>query len=238
MLVTKEHFRSFLERRGALLLLCSIIAVTIASPVADSHPRAGAVLTFMVLLAIGLGASFRRNKRKVVYIVAPLSFLWLVARLLEEVGNGHHFYNHLAHVIGLFLSCTLLWAMSHRLRETSDVTGSVLAEAFVSYLIIAIAFSQLYWVLNELVPSPFNVPIPPTQGATFLYFSMMTLSCAGYGEIVPVNVYLRILAALESMTGIFYVAIVVARLVSSYPRRRRGAYSRRTDPGGVTPPVV
>ena len=55
---------------------------------------------------------------------------------------------------------------------------------------------------------------------------MITLSSVGYGGIVPVNPYVRFVAALESMTGIFYVAVVVARFVSSY-RPRKG--SERID---------
>ena len=133
------------------------------------------------------------------------------AWLVEEFGSGSRPYYHLAHVFGL-LSCTLLWAISHRLRNTSEVTSSVIAEAFISYLIIATAFSQLYWILNELLPTPFNPSIPPGQSASLQYFSMITLSGVGYGEILPVNPYVRIVAALESMTGVFYVAVVVARL--------------------------
>ncbi len=219
MFPLNEHHRQFLERRASIILLWLLIAVTIASPASDSHPRSGAILALVVLIAIGVGASLRGNRRVVVLVAMPLSVLWLAARLLEEFGTGRHPYNHLAHVFGLLLSCTLLWAISHRLRNTSELTGSVLAEAFISYLLIATAFSQIYWIVNELVPNPFNLPIPSTQGATFLYFSMITLSGVGYGDILPVNPYIRIVAALESMTGIFYVAVVVARLVSSYPRR-------------------
>ena len=54
------------------------------------------------------------------------------------------------------------------------------------------------------------------KSGTLLYFSMITLSSVGYGGIVPVNPYVRLTAALESMIGIFYIAVVVARLVSSY----------------------
>jgi hypothetical protein len=92
----------------------------------------------------------------------------------------------------------------------------VIAEAFISYLIIAISFSQLYWILNGLVVNSFNQRVTAAQSAEFLYFSMITLTSMGYGGIVPVNPFVRIVAALESMTGIFYVAIVVARLVSAY----------------------
>ncbi len=86
----------------------------------------------------------------------------------------------------------------------------MIAEAFISYLVIAIAFSQLYWILNELVVDSFNQKVTATHTAEFLYFSMITLTSIGYGGIVPVNPYVRLVAALESMTGIFIVAIVVA----------------------------
>lgn len=45
---------------------------------------------------------------------------------------------------------------------------------------------------------------------------MITLSSVGCGGILPINPYLRMVAALESVVGIFYVAVVVARIVSSY----------------------
>jgi voltage-gated potassium channel len=45
---------------------------------------------------------------------------------------------------------------------------------------------------------------------------MITLSSVGYGGILPLNPYVRLIAALESLIGIFYIAVVVARLVSSY----------------------
>ena len=45
---------------------------------------------------------------------------------------------------------------------------------------------------------------------------MITLSSVGYGGILPINPYVRMVAALESVAGIFYVAVVVARIVSSH----------------------
>jgi hypothetical protein len=98
----------------------------------------------------------------------------------------------------------------------------VISEAFICYLVIAIAFSQLYWALSRLITNPFNQIIPESQSGTFLYFSMITLSGVGYGGIIPTNPYVRLIAALENMIGIFYVAVVVARLVSSYRARGQG----------------
>jgi Na+/H+-dicarboxylate symporter len=82
--------------------------------------------------------------------------------------------------------------------------------------VIATAYSQVYWILNRFVDRAFNQAIPTTQNGTLLYFSMVTLTSVGYGGIVPIDPYVRMIAALESMSGIFFVAVVVARLVSSY----------------------
>jgi hypothetical protein len=51
-----------------------------------------------------------------------------------------------------------------------------------------------------------------------LYFSLVTLSTIGYGDVVPLHGEVRMLAALEGVTGVFYVAITVAILVSGYRR--------------------
>ena len=60
------------------------------------------------------------------------------------------------------------------------------------------------------------MPQGPTGQSELLYFSLVTLSTIGYGDIVPLSGEVRMLAALEGVTGVLYVAITVALLVSSY----------------------
>jgi voltage-gated potassium channel Kch len=56
------------------------------------------------------------------------------------------------------------------------------------------------------------------NGFNGIYFSFITLSTVGYGDITPVSRAARWLAALEAMTGLLYVAVLIARLVSLYSR--------------------
>jgi voltage-gated potassium channel len=51
-----------------------------------------------------------------------------------------------------------------------------------------------------------------------LYFSLVTLTTLGYGDLLPVTPFARIVAALEAVTGVLYIAITVARLVAAYQR--------------------
>ena len=58
------------------------------------------------------------------------------------------------------------------------------------------------------------------QDSTFFYFSIVSLSTLGYGDILPISNFARNMAMLETILGQFYLAFVVARLVSLFSRGR------------------
>ena len=200
LLDVRAEIRGLLQRRSSLLLMLVLIAVTLASPVADEYPHAGAGLALTVLFSVLVGTRLSANRRIVIGAVLPLSCLWIGVRLLEGFRYRPAVCNFAAHAIGLLVSCTLLWAIFDRLK-TCEVTSGVLAEAFSTYLIIAVAFSQLFWLLNRSVADAFRPSLSWAHGTDFLYFSMVTLSGVGYGGIVPLNPFVRLVAAFETMAG-------------------------------------
>lgn len=208
-------FRFLLNHRSELLM-CAYVALILASPAADSSAHLGGVIAFLIFLVMLVGASYMANRRIVRVVGFPLAALWIVARILEAVGDNRHAYTQMAPVAGLALSCTVLWAILDRFSSIPRVTAGVISEAFICYLVLATAFSQTYCILNRFLDNPFNQVIPATQTSTFLYFSLITLSTVGYGGITPINPYIRLVAGLEGMVGIFYIAVVVARLVAGY----------------------
>src|SRR5277367_235873 len=215
----RRAFKVAVGKYRSEILMLAFVAEIVASPLADSHPRAGGLLALTLMVLIVAGASYMANRRILKHVAIPVAGAWLVARLLEAFADPRHVYAHLAPIAGFMLSCSVLWAILDRFDRVPKITRSVISEAFICYLVIAIAFSQLYWVLNRLIANPFNQVIPEEKIGTLMYFSMITLSGVGYGGIIPTNPYVRLIAALENMIGIFYVAVVVARLISSYRAR-------------------
>ena len=90
------------------------------------------------------------------------------------------------------------------------------------YLLMGIAWGLLYAVMYERHPQAFSFPGsngPPTGENIFpilVYFSLTTLSTIGFGDITPVLMQARYAAVAEGITGQFYMAILVARLVGMY----------------------
>jgi MFS family permease len=101
------------------------------------------------------------------------------------------------------------------------------------YLIVALFFAHLYGLLTELVPDAFSgTPGPKAHAAglnahavfyrgRLLYFSLVTLTTTGYGDIVPLHTVARSLAALEGVIGQLFPATLLARLVTLELQGRR-----------------
>jgi len=73
--------------------------------------------------------------------------------------------------------------------------------------------------MANLYPGSFQLGTNSTdRQSDLIYFSLVTLSTVGYGDILPLTGEARMLAALEGVTGVLYIAITVAILVSGYRR--------------------
>ena len=102
-----------------------------------------------------------------------------------------------------------------------SVNTEVLCASIAAYLMLGLMWTMAYWLVDQLTPGGAfsfntNAGTRSINGFNGFYFSFITLSTVGYGDITPVSKVARMLAAMEAMTGLLYVAILIARLVSLY----------------------
>jgi hypothetical protein len=117
------------------------------------------------------------------------------------------------------------------------VNSEVLCAAVSTYLMMGVLWSLAYTLVGRLIPGAFQFSATPDAnrplaGFESLYFSFTTLGTIGYGDIVPVANVARLLAMLESTIGMFYVTLLIARLVSLYATARpspRSQPSQKTE---------
>jgi hypothetical protein len=115
----------------------------------------------------------------------------------------------------------ITWSLLHTLVEYTTVQRNTLYGAACTYLLIGVAFATLYAVL-EVVHPPALAGNPARPGAVqllpadLMFFSFMTLTIVGYGDITPISPEARLVAVFEAVTGVFFLAFLVARLVALY----------------------
>ena len=99
--------------------------------------------------------------------------------------------------------------------------GAFLLGISSGFPLTLLIWTMAYWLVYYLTPEAFafNTATGTKQtmeGFNAFYFSLITLSTVGYGDITPVSKVARMLAAMEAMTGLLYVAVLIARLVGLY----------------------
>jgi hypothetical protein len=113
------------------------------------------------------------------------------------------------------------------------VTVDRILGAVCAYLLIGIGFAVTYSTLDLLNPASFRLPEDLAMGmaagtedsfSVFVYYSFVTLSTLGYGDITPVTDAARTVSSLEAIAGQIYLAVIVAALVGIHISSRRESH--------------
>ncbi len=210
-------------------LLIFLILVMLLSPFLNRTPLFTALLTafFLNVLLVSLsilGVNVRSRWALIgLWLLVPL-FDW--AALLTgnlHIGMGLTLASNSVRVL-LLIICVVL--ILRYVLTSLEVTLDTIFGAFVAYFLIAFAFSSLFFTCAVVEPASFSVA--GLTGAVDIdslkvqlnYFSFVTIATLGYGDIVPKLPITQMLAILEAVIGQFYMAVVIAWLVSTYARHR------------------
>lgn len=120
----------------------------------------------------------------------------------------------------VFIGFIVLRMLSFILRAPR-VDSETLCAGVATYLLLGLFWAFAYRLTERLVPDSFAYTVGSTashslQGFNSLYFSITTLAASSYGGILPVSGPARMLAMSESIAGLLYVALLIARLVALY----------------------
>ena len=206
-----------LQSRPELFLLLSLLLVILIYPVLDHEGLRRMILGLLMFVPVIL-ATFRLSQTK--GWILPSVLLMSCASLLSLASTL--FPNRA--LIGMkwvalaaFFALTVVGLFSY-LRKARTILTAHLYTAVSIYLLLGMQWFAVYSAIDVFRPGSFlfNRATIVDRQSELLYFSLVTLSTIGYGDIVPLDSEVRMLAALEGVTGVLYVAITVALLVSAY----------------------
>ena len=143
-------------------------------------------------------------------------------------------------ISGLLLIAFVVASLLRFVLRAPSVNTNVLCASISAYLMLGIMWTIAYWLVDQLTPGgafAFNTSgeRQSMQGFNAFYFSFITLSTVGYGDITPVSKVARMLAAMEAIIGLLYVAVLIARLVAIYSSRKSNEHQQSESKSTSTP---
>ena len=152
----------------------------------------------------------------------------LAIPMLVSVWSGFFMRSDALFVIGRicgisFIGFTIFHILSHIFKQ-QEVTKDTIAGATATYLLLALLWAFVYAVLDRLQPDSFAISAagsPLGEGRDiFIYYSFVTITTLGYGDITPVSYLASSMAALEAVVGQLYLVILVSWLVGMYVSKK------------------
>ena len=202
-----------------LLLLLSLLLLILLSPVLDRGDLRRLILTALTFIPVILATIQLAEKRHWLWPSLLLASLALVFGVTGTISHHHLLVTLKWGTLAAFFGLTVVGLFSY-LRKARSIQPSHLYTAVSVYLLLGMLWFALYATLDAASPGSFqhsNRAIANRE-SELLYFSLVTLTTVGYGDIVPLADEARMLAALEGVVGVLYVAITVAILVSGLKR--------------------
>ena len=218
-----------MNKNNFTYLLVALLVLLLGIPLAHDLAVASAPLIrslmFSLLLIIGIW-SLRGGGR---YFTVGMTFVVagvLLNVLAVNIDSRILFFGSFAALFG-FLLVTITFTLK-QVAFGTEITLNRLVGAVCVYLLLGTIWAVAYSLVDVVSPGSFT-GFSPQDGrgwdSEWLYFSFVTMTTLGYGDILPVSATARVLAYLQAIFGQFYLAILVAGLVSAYIAKRR----RETD---------
>lgn len=205
-------------------LLLSLIAYVTVTPFLPRSGRLGWIADYLLLLVLVASAKNISRSRRHLWIGATLGLPAVVARLthahVTELSTAGAFVVAASTIAFLCFLIALVMkdVVGGRRHIGEKVTGAI-----VAYLLLGLVWTFIYALIELLRPGSFDVSgamvawfnsqSQESPTSIFLYYSFVTLTTLGFGDISPVSDAARTFTWLEAVVGQLFIAVTIARLV-------------------------
>lgn len=205
------------EKNNLIYLAAGLVLLLFVGAVMEHFPgNAGPRIVQAATVATLLSAAWSMKgvqSRLLINMAFVLVVLLLVVAgmLLDHAGFS---YAHLFMLLCFFTWMT--WMVARQVLFTGAIDTNKIVGAICIYMLLGLIWAMLYLFIAAVIPDSFNgVSHAPwiENFATAVYFSFVTITTLGYGDISPAAPLARFLVFMEAIVGVFYMAILVASLI-------------------------
>lgn len=195
----------------------SLLAFIFVAPIILSFYDNLIVLEVMYIFIIGTSLYAIKQNKQQMYLGFAFAVIGIMFKSFNYV-EGQENLALIGYASMFFFYLIFIKAILADLLTLEKTTTDSLCAAVVGYLMVGAAFAELYRIVNQVSPSAFSGLDGP---GGLSYFSIVTLTTLGYGDILPSSQVTKSLVILEAVTGVFYMAVLVSHLVSGISQNRR-----------------
>lgn len=209
-----------MERTNFFYLLVALLVFLVAVPIGDDlgiqNPAVVKATLFSTILVIGIGSlkgAGRAFAAGLFFVIAGVIFSVLATRfesLFFQFGS-------LGALIGFLL--VAIWYTGYQVIFGTEMSVNRVVGAVCVYLLLGVIWALAYSILELTWPGSFAGFEPWSDrgwDSEWLYFSFVTMTTLGYGDLLPISATARAMAYLQAVFGQFYIAILVAGLVGAF----------------------
>jgi hypothetical protein len=207
-----------LPRFSSLGLLLFLVFFFIISPFFSHGNAARVVLDISVILLLILSVYICSFNNRDLVFSGLLAIPALIRLINPSVG-----LNELTLICNAAFFAFVIFVILRKLFSTKHVTMDVIYAAITIYFLIGVFWGFIYMLLEYFYPGSFKLPQSTAEGALYpelgqdmIYYSFVTLTTVGFGDIHALSQPAKSFSALEAMMGPLYLAVLVARLVGMH----------------------
>ncbi len=222
------------------ILLGTLVLFLLSMPVIDllgqglraANFVAAAFLVAMLLSAVFAVSQSRRTAIAALALAVPAIALRLLNLWFDQdrIMVGEHILEI------LFMGYVVFVLLGH-LFSANRVSFNTICASLCAYLLLGVLWAMVYSTLDIAQPKSFAFPLTAESATGMMrfsdeksvfpiYFSFVTMTTLGYGDIVPTSPIARMLAAMEALMGQLYLTVLVARLVGTHISQSRAEKAR------------
>jgi hypothetical protein len=199
-----EHILNNKSVSSVLLLLASLVFIFVL-PVIDFE---GNIVSFILLSIIILLAGYSISTKVTLFGIGAI-LVEILTRTTDFI-----YLNYLAEILSNLFFIYIVGHVIKNLLKRKVVDIYALVDAVNGYLLLGLMFCSLVAFVDLYIPGSYNVTSKSSM--ELVYYTMITLTTAGYGDITPQLPVSQSLSMLIAVTGQFYVAVIVAILVGKF----------------------
>jgi hypothetical protein len=204
------------DNRFPYLLLATVLQVFLVSFFPDRHNLINEItFSFFMLANINLV----RHSRKIIIIMLFFALLSIfLAWIPDESELGKEFYPYEKLIVILFIG-VIIYHIVNLIVKSKEVNANMIFGVITIYILFGLIAGECNLLIYFYDNNAFSGNFDPTDKSALRYFSYVTITTLGYGDIAPVSRVARAGSVFFSLTGQIYLAVIIALIVGKYVSR-------------------